>query len=88
MFGTVKDKDLAPILPLIPKGSTIFWTQSSVPRSLPVEELAIQAIMHGLKGECFEDVNEAIKMAQEQAGAEDMVLVTGSTFVVSEIEGL
>jgi len=88
IFGTVKDKDLTPIFKLVPKDALIFWTESTVPRSLPVEELAIQGIVAGLKGECFKDVNEAIKMAKQQATADDTVLVTGSTFVVSEIEDL
>lgn len=86
IFGTVKGKDLAAIFKLIPEKSKIYWTQSSVPRALPVEELAIQGVMSGLEGECFKNVNEAIYRAKQLAQPEDMILITGSTFVVAEID--
>lgn len=86
IFGTVKGKDLSAIFKLIPEKSKIYWTQSSVPRALPVEELAIQGVMSGLEGECFKNVNEAIYRAKQLAQPEDMILITGSTFVVAEID--
>ena len=86
IFGTVKDKDLASLFKLFPKDAKKFWTQSSVPRALSVNELAIQAVMHGLQGECFKDVNEAIKEATTKAKPNDVVLITGSTFVVADID--
>ena len=88
IFGTVKDKDLTPILALIPKSASIYWTQSQVPRSLDVNELAIQGIMQGIQGECFRDVNEALKQARHKAQSSDTILVTGSTFVVAELDEL
>lgn len=88
IFGTVKDKDLTPILKLFPKEAEIYWTQSQVPRSLAVEELAIQAVVNGLEGQCYKEVNEAVNAAREKAKPEDLILVTGSTFVVAEIDEL
>lgn len=87
IFGTVKDKDLAPIFKLLPNAN-LYWTQSSVPRALSVQELAIQGVMNGLEGECYTDVNEAIRVVKEKAQPEDTILVTGSTFVVAEINEL
>ncbi len=88
IFGTVKDKSLTPIFKRFPVGASITWTQSNVPRALSVEELAIQGVMHGLEGECFKDVNEALRQVKQKAKAEDVILITGSTFVIAEIEGL
>lgn len=89
IFGTVKDKSLSPLFNIFPNGSLkIYWTQSSVPRSLKVEELAINGVMKGLEGECFKDVNEAITVAKEKVQPEDIILITGSTFVVGEIDDL
>ena len=88
IFGSVKDKDLVPVFDLIPVKSTCYWTQSHVPRSLPVEELAIQAVVKGREGACFKDVNEAIREAKEKVLPDDLILITGSTFVVAEIEDL
>ncbi|WP_424960953.1 bifunctional folylpolyglutamate synthase/dihydrofolate synthase [Ekhidna sp.] len=88
VFGTVKDKELTPIFNIFPKDASIYWTQSSVPRALEVEELAIQGLMHQMEGECFKDVNEAIKNATAKAQSNDLILVTGSTFVVAEVSSL
>lgn len=88
VFGTVQDKDLTPIFKLFPENKKIYWTESSVPRSLKIEELAIQGVMNGIEGECFKNVNDAISQAKEKVQPEDLILITGSTFVVAEIEGL
>ncbi|WP_370087011.1 folylpolyglutamate synthase/dihydrofolate synthase family protein [Ekhidna sp.] len=88
VFGSVKDKDLSPIFKLFPVGAKCYWTQSSVPRSLSVEELAIQAIVNGIQGECFTNVNEAITHVKEKVLPDDLILITGSTFVVAEINDL
>ncbi|MEO9870962.1 bifunctional folylpolyglutamate synthase/dihydrofolate synthase [Ekhidna sp.] len=88
IIGTVKDKDLSSIFHIFPKDSKKYWTQSSVPRALPVEELAIQGIMNGIEGECFKNVNEAITSAKEKAHPDDIILITGSTFVVAEVESI
>ncbi|MEO1255742.1 MAG: hypothetical protein AAFY41_12805, partial [Bacteroidota bacterium] len=88
VFGTVKDKDLNPIFNLIPNNTYHYWTQSNVPRSMLVEELAIQGVMNGKEGECFKDVDEAITAATSKAQPNDLVLITGSTFVVAEITNL
>lgn len=88
IFGTVKDKELGPVFDVLPAGAKLYWTQSSVPRALAVEELAIQAAMNGLQGECFKDANEAVSQAKLQSSANDLILITGSTFVVAELDDL
>ncbi|SNS72224.1 dihydrofolate synthase / folylpolyglutamate synthase [Ekhidna lutea] len=88
IFGSVKDKDLTPIFSLFPNDAMIYWTQSQVPRALSMEELAIQGVVNGIDGECFLNVNEAINHAREKAGIQDTILVTGSTFIVAEINEL
>ncbi len=59
-----------------------------MPRALPVSELQEQALSHELEGVCFEQVNEALEQAKLNAEPKDVILVTGSTFVVAELEGL
>ncbi len=86
IFGTVKDKDLKPIFDLFPVKTKCYWTQSGVPRSLAVEELAIQAILNGWEGECFQHVDEALESAKGNASFHDLILITGSTFVVGELK--
>lgn len=88
IFGTVKDKELSEIFSLIPEATKITWTQSNVPRSLPAKELKELAEEHSIKGLTIKDVNEAIAQALDSARPEDTILVTGSTFVVAEIDNL
>ncbi len=88
VFGSVKGKDLRVVFNLIPQGTKCYWTQSMVPRALPVEELAIQGMMNKVKGDCFENVNEAVRAAKEKMQPDDLILITGSTFIVAEMENL
>ncbi len=88
IYGTVKDKPVEDILSVLPSDATLYWTQSSVPRSLSVTDLQANAKRLKLMGETFENVNDAKKAALLRAAPDDLVLITGSTFVVAEIEGL
>lgn len=88
VFGTVKDKDLKPVFAELPPEATYYFTQSHVPRSLSAQELARQAKFAGLEGVVFENVNDAKKAALDQAASDDLVLVTGSTFVVAELDDI
>ena len=88
VFGTVKDKDLAPILSVFPKQAHFYWTASSVPRSLEVETLSQYTHENGFEGVAFPSVNDALAAALSHADRNDKVVVTGSTFVVAELDDL
>ena len=84
IFGLANDKDLGEILPLLPQNAYYIFTRASVERAMPAEELAAAAAKYGLLGEVQPTVEAAYNAAREAAGAEDMILVGGSTFVVSD----
>lgn len=84
VVGFVKDKDLAHILPLLPKEAHYIFTAAKTDRAVAVEELAHQASIYGLQGECVADVKEAVARAKELAGEEDLIFIGGSTYVVGE----
>jgi len=88
IFGSVKDKDLAPIFDLFPLDAKLFWTESGVPRSLPSPDLQRLAKDHGLQGDAYVNVNHALAAAKAEAGIDDLIVVTGSTFVVADLENL
>jgi dihydrofolate synthase/folylpolyglutamate synthase len=85
VIGMVKDKDISKILDLLPKEATYYFSQPNLERALPVASLKEQAQEHGLHGAAFETVNAALAAAKRQAGANDLVFVGGSTFVVAEV---
>ncbi|MBA4056830.1 MAG: dihydrofolate synthase, partial [Marivirga sp.] len=88
VFGMVKDKDITDVLKLLPRDATYYFCQAKIPRALDAALLAEQAKNAGLNGFIIPDVNEAIHKAEMHAGADDMIFIGGSTFVVAEIENL
>lgn len=86
VIGFVNDKDTSHILPLMPRDAEYIFTRASVPRALPAEELALRAESAGLLGRTAPDVETALVMAREAAGAEPdtMIFVGGSTFIVAD----
>lgn len=88
VWGAVKDKDIRDILALLPKDATYYFCQAKIPRAMNADTLAELAQQTGLSGGVIPDVNEAIAEARKNAGADDMIFIGGSTFVVAEINGL
>ena len=84
VFGAVNDKDLSPVLQLMPAEGEYYFAKAEIPRGLPAEELLEQAVEHGLRGRAFDSVHNALQAAQSAAKDNDLVLITGSVFVVAE----
>lgn len=92
VLGFVNDKDISHILPLIPERAEIIYTRASVPRALPVDELARAGESAGRPGLTAPDVEGALAMARRMAGSatclpgeKPLVFVGGSTFVVADL---
>jgi dihydrofolate synthase / folylpolyglutamate synthase len=84
VLGMVNDKDLGRVLAELPKEATYYFCKADIPRGLDAEQLRMQAQQHGLNGKVFGSVPEAFSAAKGDAQSEDLVLVTGSVFVVAE----
>ncbi|WP_288845166.1 folylpolyglutamate synthase/dihydrofolate synthase family protein [uncultured Alistipes sp.] len=84
VVGFVRDKDLAHILPLLPRDAHYIFTAAQSHRALPAAELATKAAIYGLQGETADTVPEALARARELAAPEDMIFIGGSTYVVAE----
>ncbi|AXG73044.1 bifunctional folylpolyglutamate synthase/dihydrofolate synthase [Flavobacterium arcticum] len=85
VFGVVNDKDLAEILPLLPKKAQYYFCKPNVPRGLTAEELQAEAHLFGLEGRVYHSVTNAYDAALSDSAATDFIYVGGSTFVVAEI---
>jgi dihydrofolate synthase/folylpolyglutamate synthase len=85
VWGMVNDKDLDMVLPLLPEEANYYFTSSSVPRSMDSKVLAKRAREFGLKGFPFPNVEQAYRVAQKEAGTDDMIFTGGSTFVVADL---
>jgi dihydrofolate synthase/folylpolyglutamate synthase len=84
--GMVKDKDIQAVLSLLPNNAQYYFTQSNIPRALPVNELVAQATELGLNGLAYMDVNIALAEAIKNANHNDLILVIGSIFLVAEVD--
>jgi dihydrofolate synthase/folylpolyglutamate synthase len=84
ILGMVADKDINRVLALFPKDAVYIFTEAKNPRALKAKELEEMASRHGLTGGVAEDVNQAIQVARNSAS--DFILITGSTYLVAEIE--
>ena len=84
VIGFVRDKDLAHILPLLPHDAHYIFTQAKTERAFSAAELTAKAAIYGLHGETVTEVPAAVARAKELAGADDMIFIGGSTYVVAE----
>ena len=84
VLGTVNDKDIDRMLALLPKWATYFFCKADIPRGLEALKLMELAAGHGLRGRARPSVKDALAAARQAAGKNDLVLVTGSAFVVAE----
>ena len=84
VLGLVNDKDPAKVLSILPKNASYYFTNASIPRAMPAEELAQHAISFRLEGNVFGTVKAAIKAAKSNAINNDLIFIGGSTFVVGE----
>ena len=84
VLGTVNDKDVNKILSLLPKNAIYYFCNASIPRALDAKTLYEQAKKFGLKGIVGKSVKSALNAAKKNASIKDMILITGSAFVVAE----
>lgn len=82
LTGFVKDKDISAILKLLPPKAYYYFTEAPIPRALPAEQLYEQAQEAGLTGEFFNNIQEAVHKALDGLQADDILLITGSFFIV------
>lgn len=85
ILGVVKDKDPAKLLDSLPKADHYYFCQPSIPRGLAAQELGELAAQMGKPGLVIPDVNAALQAALAQAGANDLIVVGGSSFVVADL---
>ena len=85
VIGMVNDKDINGVISLLPENAVYYFTQASVKRALPAEEIKKIGNSHGLKGEAYKNVKEALYAAKLNASEKDMFFVGGSTFIVADL---
>lgn len=85
VIGVVNDKDIDAMLNLFPKNASYYFCKADIPRGLDAEMLKRKAELASLKGEAYISVHEAFTAARAAADDADLIVVTGSAFVVAEV---
>ena len=84
VLGFVNDKDVHEILKYMPRRACYYFTRLSVPRTMNENDLAALAQQNGLSGFAFTQVAEAFEATRAKAGINDLILITGSNFLVAD----
>jgi len=89
VFGIMADKDAPAMMSaILPLADQVIFTRASIPRAADPSALFRIALdrlnFDQKKGEVIEDVGSALERALSEAGPDDMVLVTGSFYTVSD----
>lgn len=83
--ATVVDKDLDAVLPEYPAAERYYFARPDVPRGMDALSLQEAGARHGLHGEVYASVEQALDAALAHADPQDAVLVCGSLFAVAEV---
>ena len=84
IIGMVNDKDINGVLDLLPRYASYYFTQASVKRALPADQLREMGKNHNLTGNAYPNVAEAFDSALKNAKEDDVVFVGGSNFIVAD----
>ncbi len=88
LFGASADKDIHGMLEVLgPEAATVIVTRSFHPRASDPNELGdlARSVLPDTPVHVTFGVPEALKLASDLAGPDDLVLVTGSIFVVADV---
>lgn len=88
IIGFVNDKDIDSMLTLLPPEADYYFARLSVPRTLDEKVLESKAMAFGIKGTSFPSVKEAYASLQNKTSPNDLVVITGSTFLVADFLSL
>ncbi len=88
IFGASSDKDVPGMLAALLAPDTgvqrVLLTQAVHPRAQDTDEMAALVAGHGLAAETSPTVAQAVETALNTAGPDDVILATGSLFIVAE----
>ncbi len=88
IMGVVSDKPAGPLLAALPSRAIYYFCQADSPRALPAMLLQTEGYVIGRYGESYSNVNVALEAAREEALPTDLILITGSNYVVAELTDL
>ena len=86
IIGATAHKDFSAVMEQLPKSGHYHWVSTSNNRTLSSKDLALIGAKFGLSGLSHLDVNAAVEAAKKNAKNNDLIIVSGSTFVIADLE--
>ena len=85
VMGFIKEREINSLLSLFPKEANFYLSSPNIERAMPLKILKSSLKSSDLKINYFKSIPIAYKMAISNSGPDDLIFVTGSTFVVADI---
>ena len=85
VFGTLEKKDQINIIKILPINFRYYFCPVKSDRSMSIYKIDNEAKKIGLKYSLFKNINDALNTAIEDSDENDTILVTGSTFLFSDL---
>jgi len=86
VFGAMRDKAISEMTEILfPLAERVIATRPENPRSASPEEIRQAAARTGVEIEAVEDVQQAVERARALAGSSELVVITGSIYLVGEV---
>jgi len=82
--GFVNDKNVDEILQYMPGNARYYFVRLSVPRTMDESHLQSKAARYGLQGHSFPNIKTAFEIIKKEADPQDLIVVTGSNFLVAD----
>ncbi|AZQ42755.1 bifunctional folylpolyglutamate synthase/dihydrofolate synthase [Nonlabens ponticola] len=85
VFGSVKNRELTDILTLLPKDANYYLCEASTERAMPLKELHHYFESDKKPVLALGSVSHCFEMASNNSDMNDLIVITGSTFILAEI---
>ena len=85
VVGFMADKDVETILGILPGNASFYFTQAQTPRSMSAADLRAAAARHGILGNDYDNVEQALAAARQAADENDLIYVGGSMYILAEL---
>ena len=84
-MGFIKEREVDSLLSLFPKEANFYLSSPNIKRAMPLTILKTLLKPLNLKINYFKSIPIAYQMAVSNSDKDDLIFVTGSTFVVADI---
>ena len=85
IMGFTKEREINSLLSLFPKEANFYLSSPNVERAMPISIIKASLKSSILKINYFKSISKAYQVALSNSDEDDLVIVTGSTFVVADL---